>query len=179
MSDVEPVDILLKDLAYLQDEAIGLQSVISAIPYDESPPGSSSVLEKIIEHQTIQKEYYAPLLERILFSADSTEEVSPDRFMDSRTFEKADGSGIKVLLQEMANQRSLLVNQLSQIDIKDWDRTCYIDDHRINIHELVSELVKKDRSLLKEIAEMVMAYQNEQFSRRQLKRNKSHKAGGE
>ncbi|MEX2602344.1 MAG: hypothetical protein WD355_11880 [Balneolaceae bacterium] len=177
MTDAEPVDTLLRDLAYLQDEAEALQNVISAVPYDEAPPGGRSILEKIYAHHILQSKYYRPTMEKILFSADRVEEVSADQFMNSRDIGLDDMTDVNDLLENVEKQRSLLVTQLSNLDIKDWDRDGYVDNQTTTLYDLAAELTARDRALMKEIAEMVMAYQNEQYSRRELNRKKSRQPG--
>lgn len=154
------VDSLIDDVAYLEHEAEALKYVIESVPYTESPPGGRSIAEILMYLDHAQQDYYRKVIED---SYKSVRPINLNAYADPKeTFEKDEEleKDIQKLLYKISKHRVALLNLIKNIQLIDWEREISRGRDTITLYEFASQMVRKERSTLKEIADLVMTYQN-------------------
>lgn len=167
----EQFENLIEDAEYLQDEAEALKYVIDQVPYDEIPPGGMSIYQKLSLIEHMQTEYYRPVVEKTFEHPRVLNLSSIEHYSD--TFETDDDEDPDVikLLNRIIKHRAALLNLFKKIPLIDWERG--IKDTRnnlISMYEFASGMIKEERRLLKEIADLVLVYQNSKQQQRSAER---------
>jgi hypothetical protein len=169
------VQKLLDDTAYLQDEAEALKYVIEQVPYSEEPPGGRSIYSmlRLIDHAQVN--YYRPLIEKI-FSENRVIKLSDfesyestfDRLPEEEKTEEKEHNTDR-LLSKIIKHRAALLNTLRKFTLIDWERKVKDrDENEITLFDFVRSLVSNERGILKDVADLVLIYQNEKLSRREI-----------
>jgi hypothetical protein len=180
MSDQEitrdQIEKLTDDAEYLADEAEALKYVIDSVPYDESPPNGLSILNmlKLIDHA--QARYYRPVIEQV-FSENRIQKLSHFEHFSESFEEISEGEGdIQKILSKIIKHRAALLNLFRSISIIDWERILK-DNHNeeIRLIDFANEMVTEERKLLKEIADLVLIYQNEKQHQREINKKASQR----
>lgn len=167
----ESFEQIIEDATYLQDEAEALRYVIDTIPYNETPPDDSSILDKLLLLDHIQVSYYRPVFEMI--ESKSRKHVKAQNFSafcDEFIPDSDDDTDVLKVLNKMAKHRAAIINILKKIPLIDWESTIYKNNSEISLYQFVRGMISKDREVLKEIADMVMVYQKESQSKREIDR---------
>ena len=167
---------LVIDLAYLRDEARALQTVIKDIPVNDQPPGQLSIIQIFFLLDRIQDQVISVLK---AIQAEQWEDLSSfkpyqqfEQGMLSKNEEGASESeeGIHDVLADLISNRKLLVNQLQSITIAQLQHNVAIEGgENKSMAALLRELVIFERKKLKEVADRVLVYSQEQFHQRELK----------
>ncbi len=169
----QQVDNLLDDAAYLQSEAEALRYVIEQVPYGDEPPEGKSIYSmlSLIDHAQI--DYYRPLFEKI-FSENRLIKLSGVEHFDA-TFEiSSDGHekkdlNVDKLLKNIIKHRAGILTFLRKMPLIDWERELKdTDGQSISMYQFVDQMVKAERKVLKDIADLVLIYQNEKLSTREI-----------
>lgn len=165
----EMLDQLIDDAGYLQDEAEALKYVIEQVPYTEKPPTGLSIYEmlKLLDHAQVN--YYRPIIENV-FSENRIVNVSTMLpFEESFELPDDDDKNVDKALSKIIKHRAALINVFTNIPIIDWERELKDQngDH-ITLYNFASQMVLKERDILKKIADLVLIYQNEKLSRREI-----------
>lgn len=180
MSDQEithdKVDKLTEDAEYLVDEAEALKYVIDSVPFEEKPPGGFSILNmlKLIDHAQLQ--YYRPVIEKVL-TENRIQKLSQYEHYDDTFDEVPKGEGnVQKTLSKIIKHRAALLNLLKRITLIDWERELKDEQGKeILLIEFVEEMIMKEREKLKNIAELVMIYQNEKQHQREINKKASQR----
>lgn len=162
------IDTLIDDISYLEHEAEALKYVIESVPYSEKPPGGRSIAEILMYLDHAQQSYYRQVIEDAFKSVrpinlnsyihpDETFEVDEERAKD-----------IQKLLYKLSKHRVALINLVKNIQLIDWERKISKGKESITLYDFAFQMVRKERSTLKEIAELVMTYQNSKQIQREL-----------
>lgn len=169
------IDSLIDDVAYLEHEAEALKYVIDSVPYDETPPGGRSIAEILMFLDHAQQQYYRKVIEDAFKSVrpinlnaytDPDESFEPDEEL---------AQDIQKLLYKISKHRVALINLIKNIQLIDWEREISKGKNSISLYEFTNQMVQKERSTLKEIAELVLTYQNSKQIQRELEsRNPEH-----
>jgi hypothetical protein len=165
----EQYDQLVDDIGYLQDEAEALKYVIDQVPYTEKPPDGYSIysLLKLLDHAQVN--YFRPVVESV-FAEHRTLNLSDfDHFQDSFSEPGEDEPDINRVLNKIIKHRAALINVFNKIPLIDWERG--IKDSNgdiISLYNFAGNMVKSERKILKEIADLVLIYQNEKLARREI-----------
>lgn len=162
---------LIEDAEYLQDEAEALKYVIDQVPYKEVPPDGMSIYQKLSLIEHMQTEYYRPIVEKTFEHPRVLNLSAIDHF--SETFETDDEEEIDIikLLNKIIKHRAALLNLFKKIPLIDWERG--INDKRdnlISVYDFASDMVREERKILKEIADLVLIYQNNKQQQRSVQR---------
>ncbi len=147
MSQSAEVQSLIEDIAYLAHELEALKGVIEAVPYQERPPGTVSILDMIARLREQQEAYYQPLIERTLTGA-STADLKP--VDESYTEENQDAEQV---LNSVIEKRNSYTAYLKSISSEQWNNST---DSTGSVIDIVKDHILFDRSLMKEIAEIVL-----------------------
>jgi hypothetical protein len=170
----ESFEQIIEDATYLQDEAEALRYVIDTVPYEEDPPDDHSILHKLLLLDYLQLNYYRPVFEKArINSRDYLKAANFHEFCEKFHPEKDDEINIQKTLNKLAKHRAALINTMKKIPLIDWEKIIYKNNTEITLYHFAVDMVHKDRSILKEIAEMVMVFQKDAQSRREIDRNKT------
>ncbi|MDZ7773953.1 MAG: hypothetical protein U5K31_14605 [Balneolaceae bacterium] len=173
VTDIDPGEVrkLTGDIAYLTDEAEALRHVIDAVPVHEAPPGGSSIAEKLLLIDHAQCAYYRPLLEE---ARGRSKPLSLDDFDSFReTFGGATGEeGAENLLRRLAEHRTGLVNVLGEITHADWEAELHRGKEKMTLFSLMQEMVRFERKRLKEVADLVMVFNQDRQARREIEQRR-------
>lgn len=168
------IDALLDDVSYLEHEAEALKYVIDSVPYNEAPPEGRSIAEILMYLDHSQQNYYRKVIEDVVNSVrpiNLNAYINPDETFE---FDEELGENIQKLLYKISKHRVALYNQVKNIQLIDWEREITKGKQSIILYEFVKQMVKKERSTLKEIAELVMTYQNDKHMQRELENRNPH-----
>jgi hypothetical protein len=162
------IDTLIEDVAYLEHEAEALKYVIDSVPYAEAPPEGRSIAEILMFLDHAQQNYYRKVIEDAFKSA---RPINLNAYVEpEETFEKDDdlAKDIQKLLYKISKHRVALLNLIKNIQVIDWEREITKGRHTISLFEFANQMVRNERSTLKEIADLVMTYQQSKQMQREL-----------
>lgn len=166
----EQFERLIDDVSYLEDEAEALKYVIDRVPHSEDPPDGLSIYSmlKLIDHAQVS--YYRPIVEQIFTEPRMLSLKDYDHYED--TFEvpgKEDEKDIQKVLSKIVKHRAALLNVFRKIPLIDWERGVKDNSGNIiSLYDFAQAMVRGERKLLKEIADLVLIYQNEKMSRKEI-----------
>ena len=162
------IDSLIDDVAYLEHEAEALKYVIDSVPYDETPPGGRSISEILMFLDHAQQSYYRKVIED---AYKSVRPINLNAYIEpEETFETDEelSKDIQKLLYKLSKHRVALLNLIKNIQLIDWEREISKGRESITLYEFTSQMVRKERSTLKEIADLVLTYQKSRQVQREL-----------
>ncbi len=168
----EELDQLVDDASYLQDEAEALKYVIGNVPYTENPPEGKSIAEMLLLIDHAQLSYYRPILEEAFKNPRPTRLEDFDHFRDTFKVDEDKLEDIQKLLSKIAKHRAGLVNVIKNIPLIDWEITIYNNDRELLLFDFIREMIRFDRSVLKDIADRVMIYSQEKATQREIEQRK-------
>lgn len=161
---------LMEDAVYLQDEAEALKYVIDSVPYTEKTPEGKSIygMLRFIDHS--QKNYYRPIIEKVF---------SENRLIKLSDFESAENSfeaksddeekDIQKVLNKIVKHRAALINIFKKITLIDWERSIQDENgNTITMLTFAREMIRRERKILKDIADLVLIYQNEKQQQKEV-----------
>lgn len=168
----EQFENLIEDAEYLQDEAEALKYVIDQVPYKEIPPDGMSIYQKLSLIEHMQSDYYRPVIQKTFEHPRVLNLSSVEHYKE--TFETNDDEEADVikLLNKIIKHRAALLNLFKKIPLIDWERG--INDRRdnlISMYEFASGMIREERRILKEIADLVLIYQNNKQQQREVQRS--------
>lgn len=162
------IDSLVDDVAYLEHEAEALKYVIDSVPYDETPPNGRSIAEILMFLDHAQQYYYRKVIEDAF---KSVRPINLNAYIEpEETFEKDEdlAKDIQKLLYKISKHRVALLNLIKNMQLIDWEREISKGKQTITLYEFTSRMVRKERNTLKEIADLVLSYQNSKQMQREL-----------
>ncbi|SMO37162.1 hypothetical protein [Gracilimonas mengyeensis] len=162
------IDSLIDDVAYLEHEAEALKYVIESVPYDESPEGGRSISEILLYLDHAQQNYYRRVIEDAFKSVRPINLNAYSRPEDTFEVDEDLLKDIQKLLYKISKHRVALLNLIKNIQLIDWEREISRGKETLTLYEFVNQMVRKERSTLKEIADLVMAYQNSKQVQREM-----------
>lgn len=164
----EQYNELLEDARYLQDESEALMYIIDQVPYTEVPSGGLSIIQMLALIDHAQQNYYRPLIEK---SFSSPRVLQLKNFEDyNKTFEfDDDEKDVQKILRKLSKHRTAILNLFERIPLIDWERALKNEKGRtISLFDFANEMVRNERKTLKEIADLVLIYQNNKQANRQV-----------
>ncbi len=165
--DQKQISNLVDDVSYIAHEANALSDVIDTIPYNKKPGSEElSIIEMLIALDYDQQDYYRKILEEA-FSSNKPISLL-DYKQGSKSFETDENlkKDIQLVLSNIARHRSTLISLIENRPLKEWEKRIIRDEVEITVFDFVEEMIEKERGVLKRIAELVLAYQNDrQFHR--------------
>lgn len=162
------IDSLLDDVSYLEHEAEALKYVIDSVPYNEAPPEGRSIAEILMFLDHAQQYHYRKVIEDAI---KSVRPINLNTYADpEESFEMDEevANDIQKLLYKISKHRVALYNLIKNINLIDWEREVNKGKQTYTLFEFVSQMVRKERSTLKEIADLVLTYQNGKHMQREL-----------
>lgn len=166
---------LISDAEYLLDEAEALKYVIDAVPYAESPPDGMSIYNmlKLIDHAQVN--YYRPITERVFAETRIIKLSDFEHYKD--TFEEEtdkDEMNIQKTLSKIVKHRAAVINVFKRISLIDWERELKGENgESLILYDLARKMIRDERKILKEIADLVLIYQNERQHQREINKKAS------
>jgi hypothetical protein len=165
----EDIERLIEDAAYLQDESEALGYVIDSVAYDEKPPEGLSILEKLMLIDSLQQLYFRPGFDQILTGSRPVKISNIDQFISDFEVNDKDDREIQKILSRLSKHRAAILNVFSKYSINDWEKS--ISVHGLDINSafgFADLMIKKERVLLKEIADMILALEHEKSFQREI-----------
>ncbi len=172
----DQLDQLVEDASYLQDEADALQYVIEQVPYDESPPEGNSIAEMLLLIDHAQLTYFRPILEEAFKNPRPTRLEDFDHFSETFQVDEERLKDILKLLRKISKHRAGLVNVIRNIPLIDWEIVIYEDDKEILLYDFMQRMIRFDRSVLKDIADQVMVFNQEKQTQRELEQRRRERS---
>jgi hypothetical protein len=172
----EQLDTLVEDAAYLEDEAEALKYVIENVPYTESPPEGRSIAEMLLLIDHAQLSYYRPILEQAFKNPRPTRLSDFDHFRETFEVDEEKLENIQKLLSKLAKHRAGVVNVISNIPLIDWEILIYDDNKEITLYDFMQQMIRFDRSMLKQIADLVMVFEQEKQTRREIEQKQAQRS---
>lgn len=169
----EQFEHLLDDVTYLQDEAEALKYVIDQVPYSETPPDQMSILDMLRYLDFLQVHYFRPVIEEV-FTENRVITLKPisaesEHFRPAKDSEDENATNIFTVIHKIVKHRAALINVVRKIPLIDWERSLKDSDGaRKTLYEFASEMVRSERKILKEIADLVLIHQNEKLGKREI-----------
>jgi len=163
----EKYEQLLDDAKYLQDEAEALMYIIDQVPYTEVPTDGMSIIQMLALIDHAQKNYYRPIIEK---SFSSSRSLQLNKFEScDETFEFSDDEkDVQKILKKISKHRAAVLNLFDKIPLIDWEREIKSGYQSLTLFEFANKMVRDERRILKEIADLVLIYQNNKQANRQV-----------
>lgn len=172
----EQLDELVEDAAYLQDEAEALKYVIESVPYTETPPDGKSIAEMLLLIDHAQLSYYRPILEEAFKNPRPTRLEDYEHFRDTFEIDEEKLKDIQKLLSKIAKHRAGVVNVIKNIPLIDWEIAIYNDNKELSLYDFIQQMIRFDRSMLKQIADLVMVFEQEKQTRREIEQKQASRS---
>lgn len=172
----EQLDTLVEDAAYLEDEAEALKYVIENVPYTESPPEGKSIAEMLLLIDHAQLSYYRPILEKAFKNPRPTRLDDFEHFRETFEVDEEKLENIQKLLSKLAKHRAGVVNVIRNIPLIDWEISIYDDNKEISLYDFMQQMIRFDRSMLKQIADQVMVFEQEKQNRREIEKKQAQRS---
>lgn len=159
----------IEDAHYLVDEAEALQYVIESVPYAETPAGGMSICNKLRLINHAQNSYYKPVIERVFSENRTIRLASLEHYAETFESEPDEEANVGKVLQRMIKHRAALLNIIRQMPKMSWERSLLSPEgETILLLEFAQQMITDERKLLKEIADLVLIYQNEREQQREI-----------
>lgn len=169
----EQLDTLVEDAAYLQDEAEALKYVIENVPYSETPPEGKSIAEMLLLIDHAQLSYYRPILEEAFKNPRPTRLEDFEHFRETFEVDEEKLKDIQKVLSKIAKHRAGVVNVIKNIPLIDWEIDIYNDSKKLSLYEFMQQMIRFDRSMLKQIADQVMVFEQEKQTKREIEQKQA------
>ncbi|MDX1619111.1 MAG: hypothetical protein R3224_10025 [Balneolaceae bacterium] len=166
----EQLDQLVEDASYLQDEAEALKYVIDEVPYTEAPPEGRSIAELLLLIDHAQLSYYRPVMEEALNNPRPTHLKDFEHFSDTFELDEEKAENIQKVLNKIVKHRAGLVNLINRTPLIDWETQVHDRDREYSLFEFASQMIRFERNRLKDIADLVMVFNQEKQTRREIKK---------
>lgn len=171
----EQLDTLVEDAAYLEDEAEALKYVIENVPYNETPPDGKSIAEMLLMIDHAQLNYYRPILEEAFKNPRPTRLEDFDHYRDTFELDEEKLKDIQKLLSKIAKHRAGVVNVIRNIPLIDWETELYNSNKKLSLYDFMQQMIRFDRSMLKQIADQVMVFEKEKQTRREIEQKQARR----
>lgn len=163
----EQYEQLLDDAKYLQDEAEALMYIIDQVPYSDAPADGMSIIQMLALIDHAQKNYYRPLIEKSFSSPRSLQLNNFDSY--DETFEFPDDEkDVQKILRKISKHRAAVLNLFEKIPLIDWEKEMKFGKRTISLFDFANNMVKDERKILKEVADLVLIYQNNKQANREV-----------
>lgn len=172
----EDIDRLVEDASYLQDEAEAMKYVIEGVPYSETPPGKRSIVEMLLLIDHAQLSYFRPILEEAWKNPRPTRLDQYNSFEDTFELDEEKAADIQKVLNKIIKHRAGLINVIKNIPLIDWETTIYDGEKDITLYHFMLQMITYERRKLKEIADLVMIFNQEKQHRKELKQRQKDRS---
>jgi len=170
--DKERVEILINDIEYLKYEAQSITQVIESVPYSEKPLDGTSILEIFLTIDSIQAKLL-DIFSQIPLKGNKVEIEEQSLFkkveIESDLLKEIHFSEVA---KDIENNRVDLCSKILNYSPEFLEVQFNLDSKQITIFDLLTNMVRKERALLKEVADLVLTFQTDkQFQREIAGRN--------
>tara|TARA_R100001143_G_scaffold63591_1_gene73011 strand:- start:32605 stop:33141 length:537 start_codon:yes stop_codon:yes gene_type:complete len=176
MINQDLIDRLFDDVSYLEAEAEALKYLIDSIPYDEKPPEGQSIKEMLQLIDFAQHHYYRPIIERVL-NEDRIIKLSDFNHFEESFLEYDNvETDIHKVLNKLIKHRVALLTIIEKIHPIDLEKPLKdVNKGEITLFNFIQYMVNTERSTLKEIADLILIYQNEKQYQREINKKMSQR----
>lgn len=175
----EQLDQLVEDASYLQDEAEALKYVIDEVPYTETPPEGESIAEMLLLIDHAQLSYYRPVIESAYENTRPTHLKDFDHFSNTFELDKDKAKNIQKVLSKIVKHRAGVVNLFKKIPLIDWETIVYDGNREVYLFDFAREMIRFERGKLKDIADLVMVFNQEKQTQREIQKRAEHHSPNE
>ena len=141
--------------------------IIDQVPYNDAPTDSLSIIQMLALIDHAQKNYYRPLIEKSFSSARSLQLNNFDSY--DETFEFPDDEkDVQKILKKISKHRAAVLNLFEKIPLIDWEKEMKSGHKSLTLFDFANRMVKDERKILKEIADLVLIYQNNKQANREV-----------
>ena len=175
----EELDQLIEDASYLQDEAEAMQYVIDNVPHQKSPPEGKSIAEMLLLIDHAQLSYYRPIMEEAIDDPRPTHLENFTHYRENFEADEEKMKDVQKMLRKIAKHRAGLVNAIKNIPLIDWETVVYRDKNQVLLYDFMREMVRFERSMLKDIADQVRMYNQDKQQKREIEQRRSQRQGQE
>ena len=175
----EELDQLVDDASYLQDEAEAMQYVIDNVPHQKTPPEGKSIAEMLLLIDHAQLSYYRPIMEEAIEDPRPTHLENFTHFRESFEPDEEKMEDVQKMLRKIAKHRAGLVNAIKNISLIDWETVVYRDKNQVLLYDFMKEMIRFERGMLKDIADLVRVYNQEKQQKREIEQRRSQHQGQE
>ena len=170
----EKINNLIEDARYLQDEIEALQYVIEEIPYKKENPSDPSIAELLFKIDHAQKYYYKPMLQKVAKTKSHVVDMRRlDNYEESFDFNVDELDDIQPKLKKIIKHRASLVNAMQNIHTIDWEKQINTQGSSRSLFDIIENMVRYERGILKKIADQVMLISKERQSKRDMDQKKN------
>lgn len=173
----QELDELIEDASYLQDEAEALQYVIDTVPYNDRPPDGRSIAELLLLIDHAQRSYYKEVMVEAWKNPRPTHLKNFIHYRDSFEADEDKLQDVQKILSRISKHRAGFVNTVKKIPLIDWETVIYRNDNELLLFDFLREMIRFERGVLKEIAELVKAYKDEKHSQREIEKRRTSQEG--
>jgi hypothetical protein len=164
----QALEHLKADIEYLKFEAESLHQVIEFIPYSDKPLDGSSILEIFLTIDSIQVKVYR-IFKDISSKGSSLDIADYEIFKNVElSTEEIEKYSIDTITSDLFKNRTNIVDYLGSKDFNFFEVELEEQGEIITIYQLLSAMIKQERALLKNIADLVMTYQTDRQFQRQI-----------
>lgn len=168
MIEKKRIDSLINDIEYLKYEAQSLNKVIESVPYSEKPLDGASIVEIFLSIDSIQCKVLDILNRLTDEGTDIT--IRPDELyqrieLDTQKLEEIKFSDV---ILEIEDNRLQLCSKIEKQTSHFFEVELNLDSGKISMFNLLSTMVKKERALLKEVADLVLTFQTDKHFQRKV-----------
>ena len=176
MIDSKKVDILIDDIEYLKYEAQSLHQVIEFVPYSEKPLDGASIIEMLLTIDSIQLKFIN-VIEQIPIKGIHTKVDEFDIYQRVElSEEEVKNTQISVVSKDLETNREELLEKIPHSDPSFFEIEFDINNGKASIFDLLSDMVNKERALLKEVADLVLTYQTDRQFQREIASRKQQRS---
>lgn len=162
------IDSLIDDVAYLEHEAEALKYVIDSVPYNKKPSDGKSIAEILHFLDHAQQKYYRRVIED---SYKHNRPINLNSYVDPEESYERDEElleDIQKLLYKISKHRVALLNLMKNMQLIDWEKEITRGRSNFTLYDFTKNMALAERKTLKEVAELVMTYQNASGSQSEL-----------
>ena len=130
---------------------------------------------KLVGHA--QKNYYRPLIEKVFAENRPISLANYDHYKETfQETEDEDDFNVQKLLSKIVKHRAALINLFKKLSLIDWERELRGErGEKLLLIDFAKRMIREERRLLKDIADLVLIYQNEQQHQREIERKASQR----
>ncbi len=173
MINQDLIDHLIDDVSYLEAESEALKYLIDTIPYDEKPPERRSIKEMLRLIDFAQHHYYRPIIERVIVEKRVINLSDFRHYSDLFSEIEEEEIEIQRVLNKIIKHRVALLTIIDKFHQIDWEKSLINDEGvEIPLFKFVENMVQNERAILKEIADLILIYQNERQHQREINKKR-------
>jgi hypothetical protein len=129
---------------------------------------------RLINHAQI--DYYRPIIEQVFKENRIVRLSDYESYQDTFEIPDEEEANVQKVLSRIIKHRAALLTVIKKIPLIDWERSLKNENNKeISLYQFAITMVKKEREVLKKIADLVLIYQNEKAHQREINKKASER----